>query len=547
MKIFDLFLILIVFCLSHNVFADGIYQVAQINAATFYVSPAGNDNNPGTKESPFRTIQKAVNQSNAGTTIYVREGTYHEQVSIHDKKGVPPAPVKLLAYPGETPVIDGEDKLPVDQWQGLIDIRRSDYIEINGFTITKVKGRGIYAVNGSNIMILNNDINYVLRHAMNIRTSHSLIENNKVWEAARFNAPSDSHKPGDRGMWPGSLMVDRTHNVIVRGNEVYQNWGEGIICLISDSTIIENNIVWNNWAIGIYLDNSRWSRVRNNMVYWDNDKAYWRRAERPGVAIQIGNEVYSDNPNARGINQEITNNFVLSAGIGFAFHNFETEDNRLTDVLIANNTFVDTYNPAIDIGNTKPGYKHSNVRITNNIAIKSSSSLVSTGTMEGLTFSHNLWSHSVSTQFRSSDDVVDDPKLARTGSAKGGELSPDYFKLHNNSPAINKGLPLTEVTEDFFGTPRSGTPDIGGYEFDPTASTNQHGLSPVNDGFEIFPNPNSTGLLLLSRTMDFAIYSLSGKEVLRSIDTCIVNISELKNGIYIISDFNGSSRKLIIL
>jgi hypothetical protein len=168
------------------------------------------------------------------------------------------------------------------------------------------------------------------------------------------------------------------------------------------------------------------------------------------------------------------------------------------------------------------------------------------GSMEGLTFSHNLWAQSVPSQFSSPDDIVGDPHLFRTGGfTTTGELEPEFFALQSSSPAINKGLPLTEVTDDFFGNPRNGSPDIGGLEFDPATSIIQPRINTLNNVFKIYPNPNNSNLLRLSKEVEVTIYTLSGKEVLRSVGSSQIDISGLKNGIYIIRDIDGNVRKLV--
>ena len=64
--------------------ADAVTEAAQ--EIEFYVSPSGNDNNPGTEDAPFRTIQRAVDEvakSIAGqATIYIANGTYSETIEI---------------------------------------------------------------------------------------------------------------------------------------------------------------------------------------------------------------------------------------------------------------------------------------------------------------------------------------------------------------------------------------------------------------------------------------------------------------------------------
>ena len=81
-------------------------------AATYYVSTTGSNSNDGlTEDTPWRTIGFAVTTMNAGDTTYVREGTYSTETNItFAKTGTQALPIKLLAYPGEAPVIDFQIK-----------------------------------------------------------------------------------------------------------------------------------------------------------------------------------------------------------------------------------------------------------------------------------------------------------------------------------------------------------------------------------------------------------------------------------------------------
>ena len=50
-------------------------------AATYYVDPKGDDNNGGSQNNPFATIQKAIDEANDGTStnydvVHVNSGTY---------------------------------------------------------------------------------------------------------------------------------------------------------------------------------------------------------------------------------------------------------------------------------------------------------------------------------------------------------------------------------------------------------------------------------------------------------------------------------------
>ena len=46
----------------------------------YYVAPTGDNENPGTLDDPWQTIQKAAETLVAGDTVYIRAGTYFEQV-----------------------------------------------------------------------------------------------------------------------------------------------------------------------------------------------------------------------------------------------------------------------------------------------------------------------------------------------------------------------------------------------------------------------------------------------------------------------------------
>ncbi|SDD48066.1 Ig-like domain (group 2) [Paenibacillus sp. UNCCL117] len=89
--------------------------------AAYYVSPSGNDGNPGTEAAPFQTLQKArdaVRTVNADMTgdivVYMREGSYVQQATLlFDERdsGSNGHWVIYKAYPGEKPVIEGGKRI----------------------------------------------------------------------------------------------------------------------------------------------------------------------------------------------------------------------------------------------------------------------------------------------------------------------------------------------------------------------------------------------------------------------------------------------------
>lgn len=75
--------------------------------ATYYVATNGNDANPGSLTLPFATLGKAAGLANPGNLIYLRGGTYPWTAKVQlTRSGTVAQPIRVRAYPGETPVLD---------------------------------------------------------------------------------------------------------------------------------------------------------------------------------------------------------------------------------------------------------------------------------------------------------------------------------------------------------------------------------------------------------------------------------------------------------
>jgi hypothetical protein len=97
-----------------------LVSTSQVEAriqAIYYISPVGDDNNPGTLEAPFKTISRArdvvhsiIGNMNGDIEVCLRGGTYFlaspVQFGVGDG-GTNGHQVIYKAYPGETPIISG--------------------------------------------------------------------------------------------------------------------------------------------------------------------------------------------------------------------------------------------------------------------------------------------------------------------------------------------------------------------------------------------------------------------------------------------------------
>jgi hypothetical protein len=82
--------------------------------AQYYVSVDGSDENPGTREQPFKTIQKAAGVMSAGDTCYVMSGIYRETV-IPANDGTAGSPLVFTTYGEGKVYITGSDT--VSGWE----------------------------------------------------------------------------------------------------------------------------------------------------------------------------------------------------------------------------------------------------------------------------------------------------------------------------------------------------------------------------------------------------------------------------------------------
>lgn len=88
--------------------------------AFFVDAQNGSDAGKGTKDSPWKTLRHAVDQAKAGDTVYLRGGTYYENVTIR-LVGSKDAPITFRSFPGEQAVLDGALReffeTPAEVWE----------------------------------------------------------------------------------------------------------------------------------------------------------------------------------------------------------------------------------------------------------------------------------------------------------------------------------------------------------------------------------------------------------------------------------------------
>lgn len=434
-----------------------------------------------------QSIQAAINAAQGGQTICVRAGTYREQVVIRPAK----SGITLMAYPGERPVIDGEGIRPVAEYAGLVHITGS-HIVFDGFEVRNSARLGlvVYQPNVNSppledVIVRNSTIagswhsGVIVTGLGNVYPRNVIVENNIIHSNVMKNLT---------GPAPGTAIgFVKAVNSVARGNHIYHNHGEG---LVSDRwashTTFEDNVLYDNKMVSLYLNDTQYPLVQRNLVFCTDDREYWDGPpdqRKAGAGFHLRDEDYLslgiDPPRSTG--QVIINNIVVGCGQNFTIDSY-ISGGGLNNALVANNTFVNAqgenqhYISNVVLSGTA---SYSNSRFVNNLILQATPGTIAAiflhrGIPDLSTFvlANNLYSKETHPNHNWPTNepgrLIADPMLINpVWPVKGQMPDPADYGLRAGSPAIDQGMPLAEVTTDFFGRPRSGAPDIGAIEFVP--------------------------------------------------------------------------------
>ncbi|MBE9028669.1 right-handed parallel beta-helix repeat-containing protein [filamentous cyanobacterium LEGE 11480] len=437
---------------------------------TVYVSLDGSDDNPGTLERPFRTIQTAIRSLPVGQggTVLIRGGNYELTDAIRisdDEGGTPTSRLVIRNYNGENVSIDGTALDAANRVSGFI-LSSTQHVDIQGLEIFG-GFTGISVVGSSrDIQVLNNvvhdtEFTGIAAFGLEGRTIRDVrVDGNTVYRTNLFNSSRPIDQPGGWGM---GITFSLTEGGSVTNNLVYQNYGEGIGFTLANGAIASNNVVYDNFSVQMYLDNATNSVFQNNFVFNTSDAQYYRRyvdREEAAAGILLANESYENyNPNPLN-NNLLRNNIVVGGSVVLGYGDFEL-GGGLQNTAIVNNTFYgnSTSRLVLDIDSDA----HAGTVLFNNIFSSdgTAQALVELpDTLAGLNFTHNLWAGGDPAQaFNALTDINAVPLLFNPGG-----FDPSDYQLQGISPAIDRGAPTDGVIQDFAGELRIAGIDIGAQE-----------------------------------------------------------------------------------
>ncbi len=227
-----------------------------VRHVSYVVSMNGSDRNDGVT-APWKSLQKGIDALRAGDMLYVLAGQYSldAPLLVHGKKGTRQAPIAILAL-GSVILSEGEEK--AHRWQGMIDLRDSNWITVSGFSLENSAYFGIYMESTNYITIEKCRTNRTASSGVAAwRSSHVVIRDCDIRAACN---------KGD--LIPGgcqeNISLDHVQGFLIENNKVHDSqqsgraqWGGGEGIDVKNGTsngIVRNNEVWNLVEVGIYVD-----------------------------------------------------------------------------------------------------------------------------------------------------------------------------------------------------------------------------------------------------------------------------------------------------
>ena len=464
------------FLLTISLFVCGIS-----NAATYYVSPTGNDASAGTLAQPWRTVEHNLSP---GDIMYVRGGTYvstkANSASVHNMiqnlTGTVLNPIKIWAYPGEKPIFSMSNITPSSYANPIgLYILNCTYVHVKGIHVTYLK----QIADGSGIS-----------HGITLWNSqHCTIE---LCEIDNIGGPGftiesgsndnyilncDSHHNGDglsSSQWDSSDGFDistggdfSTRNVL-EGCRSWLNCDDGYDTFNSNALVTFKNCwaFWNGvkpWGpTNTQVTPS--AMTTNDYTVWHNNASY---ISSSGEGFKLGP---ANTQNFTQLTRVVTNCVSFeNRGTGYASNSLDalTAKHQLfNNIAYKNDNDGFSYGAGWSVGATQT-FKN-NWAWGNNILMAGANFVYDGNNSTGI--SNNYWDNyyggvNYGNLKTTLGQLSNADFLSVSSAGVDGPRQPDgslpnlnFLKLSTTSRLINKGIDVGVIYQ-------STAPDLGAFEF----------------------------------------------------------------------------------
>jgi len=454
---------------------------------TYYVSTSiGDDNNTGTFTEPWKTIQKAADSVTEGDAVFIRAGTYYEEVFIQNKHGTKDAWITFKPYNNEAVIVDGRN-IPNKWNHSIFKTTNASYIHITGFNILNSAWCGFWInavadwilIDNNTIMNCSSNGIYTETSApytiTNISFHHNIVDNvNNNWSLA-------GGSNGEGVSFRNVQYFNISYNQISRcGKECIDTkngsaYGDILHNSINTSTWDDDPGyfppgIWNH--IGIYCDayneRNHHINISCNYVYGNHGQGIVAGVEKPTGSLD----------NIRIFNNIVNITWINASGISIV--NYSGTEVTISNISIFSNTVTTTKDYSLDI---QADTLIENIRIENNIFTTYNSTIIRIKNYNPTSIiilknnlfynntgpPHNQWNGTWDVSW-GENAIVKDPELESN------------FSLRWGSPAIDNGITVP-ILYDYVGNQRPyglGF-DIGAFEYSANYPTIFGVSTPANE------------------------------------------------------------------
>ncbi len=504
------YLVMLIFSLSVSM---SVYA-ANAPGSALYVSTHGSDSNPGTKDKPLLTVQRAADVAKPGDTIHIRGGKYCERVVVTSSGNATQGYITFRSEPGETAVLDGSCLTPEVGDSPMVALRNANYVKIEHLEIgnyrtadpTRVPaGIRVYG-HGSHIEIRDNNVH-------NIEQTYQGREG----PGRGANGFGIAVYGTDAATPISDLIVDRNevHNLQTGSSESLVLNGNVTKFRVTRNRVHNNNnigidiIGFEHTASDPSVDRARDGVVADNHVYDITSRgnpAYGNDANSDGIYVDGGTRVVIERNIVNNVDFGIElasehfhrntshiiarNNLIYSCHTaGISLGGYDEKRGNTHDTIIVNNTLYKNDAWHTGTGEVQMQFYLRNNIFKNNIvyigdsnqALRSRSGRMDPNTPT-VTFDHNVYyspagANAVKWSLDGKDYASFQEYVKATGEDRDSKFAdPNFvnptahnFHLKKDSPAIGSGVNLGKDivgSEDLEGNPRctNSKIDVGCYE-----------------------------------------------------------------------------------
>lgn len=500
--------------------------------------------------STASALSSAISNAKAGTTIYVKGGTYTINGGLTiSKSGSSGNPIVIKNYPGETPILTGTQisiasgtkyvtlegfkiqDLTQLNWDTCLSVGSGcSYITLRNLEITNIKS--VTADNGCNPLVLYGDSSTPI--------SNCLIENCYVHDCHTGWSEAITLNGNVTDCIVRNCCINNTMNI---GIDLAGNFSwTGTVGDANNQArniIVENNLVMNcqspyATSAGLYCDGGRDNTFRYNVVY----------------NCQCGIELGAEESGATVQNFHVYGNLIIDSGRSIGVGGYQSTSATHQNTWIYNNTIIcgtsNEENYGLYLERTK------NLYFVNNIVYGASgTTLYSSGNGSNVTLSGNCWYNGTKPSADSTGITSNPLFINNNGSWTGN------YNLQSASSCINKGQTVSDITlcgtTDINGNARvNNIIDIGSFEYyDGNSSGEDTGGSSSTNIIPLFNTWEQESGMTVSNISDYDItftapsawtgIYLYGTTIISNGDTITIGCSNISsNAEFVIADANSN-------